>query len=104
MVASTAELGFANGATYADVCAKAQELGLQLCPAEVGPQLRIQYTDQPKDEWLRIAMDPLADRNGVRYIFHVGHSNDGLWLDSGAGRSVSRWDALERGVFLLPRK
>src|SRR5581483_3717379 len=33
---SVAELGFANGATLRDIYARAKELGLELCPAEVG--------------------------------------------------------------------
>ena len=42
VVLSVADLGFKDGARYADICAKAVELGLELCPAEVGPALRLQ--------------------------------------------------------------
>ena len=47
VVVSVAELGFKNGATCADIYKRAEELGLALCPNEVGPQLRLQYKDQP---------------------------------------------------------
>ena len=55
---SVAERGFKNGATRKDIYQRAQELGLELCPNEVGPQLRLQYKDQPYNEWLH-------HRNGV---------------------------------------
>ena len=40
------DLGFAQGATSADIRAKAEALGLSLCPLELGPHLRLQYLDQ----------------------------------------------------------
>src|SRR5262249_36277463 len=45
VVLSVAELGFGDGAPLADVHARARHLGLELCAAEVGPQLRLQYLD-----------------------------------------------------------
>jgi hypothetical protein len=40
------ELGFTESALYKDVCKKAQEIGLKLAPAEVGPQLKMQYNQR----------------------------------------------------------
>jgi len=42
---TVAELGFQYGARYEDIIVSAKELGLDYCPAEVGPQLRLQYQD-----------------------------------------------------------
>lgn len=64
---SVAELGFKDGATFKDACERAISLGLEPCPNEVGPQLRLQYKDQPKGEWLRIAMKDVVEE--VRTVF-----------------------------------
>jgi len=56
---SVEELGFLNGAIYGDILVKAKELGLELCPLEVGPHLYLQYRDQPEGDELRIAMEPV---------------------------------------------
>jgi hypothetical protein len=96
---TVAELGFKNGAKYDQICAKAQELGLDLCPNEVGPQLRLQYTDQPKDEWVIIAMEPIADSRGGLRVFSVVHVFDGLWLNADDGGPGSVWNADGRFVF-----
>src|SRR5262245_4163276 len=61
VVLSVAALGFgAEGASLADIYARAGELGLELCPVEVAPQLRLQYLDQPLGEFLHIAMEPIT--------------------------------------------
>ncbi|NQU84038.1 MAG: hypothetical protein HQ536_05000, partial [Parcubacteria group bacterium] len=45
VVRSVAELGFPDGATRKEIYERAAKLGLELCPAEVGPQFRLQYKD-----------------------------------------------------------
>lgn len=80
VVASVAELGFKNGATRKDIYIRAEELGLNLCPFEVGPQLRLQYTDQPKGKWLIIAMEPITDSAGHPHLFNVVHADEGCSL------------------------
>ncbi len=79
---SVADLGFTKVALLndVDIYARAIELGLSLCPAEVGPQLRRQYLDQPKGEWLRIAMKAIADSGGDINVFRVGHDEVGRRL------------------------
>lgn len=98
---SVADLGFKEGATYGNICAKAKELGLELCPNEVGPQLRLQYKDQPKGEYLRIAMEPIADSDGDLRIFNVECGVDALWLYGYYGFSGRFWNADDRFVFRL---
>lgn len=104
VIKSVAELGFPNGATRAQIYDKAISLGLELCPAEVGPQLRLQYLDQPKDEWLRIAMEPIAVSDGDLRVFNVGHGDDDRWLGADDGHPGGHWGADDRWVFVQPRK
>ena len=43
---SVGSLGLEAGATYGEVTARAFELGLFECPLELGPQLRLQFSNQ----------------------------------------------------------
>jgi hypothetical protein len=99
---SVADLGFKKGATYKDICDKAKEFGLELCPNEVGPQLRLQYKEQlKKDAWLLyVAIKPIIDFDGSQNIFELVSHGGHLWIDM---RSTGRfWKADERFVFCLP--
>jgi hypothetical protein len=100
IVAAVAELGFKDGAKYSDICERAKELGLGLCPAEVGPQLRLQYTNQPNGEWLRIAMEPITDSVGGLNLFSVGCYDGELWLNGYDGRPDYFWYGYNRFVFV----
>ena len=82
VVASVAELGFKKGAKYSDICDQIKELGHDLCPAEVGPQLRLQYENQPNGEWLRVAMEPIEDSGGDLGVFLVRRGDDDQWLST----------------------
>jgi hypothetical protein len=116
VIKSVAEIGFANGATRKQIYERAIGLGLQLCPAEVGPQLRLQYLDQPKGECLHIAMDSIVvsgrdmsvlyvDRPGSDSfgVFYVHHPVD-RWLSVHFSNPDTQLDADYRSVFKKPRK
>ena len=69
---SIEDLGFVKGYPTRDqIYDRAIERGLNLVPAEVGPQLRLQYPDQPDGEELYIGMVPMCARDGSDYIFLV---------------------------------
>ncbi len=97
---SVAELGFKDGAIRKDIYGRALELGLELCPAEVGPQLRLQYADQPKGEWLRIAMKPITDSDGDLFVFAVGHDYGERLLHGDRAHPGRFWDGGSRWCFL----
>jgi len=100
---SVADLGFKDGAEYGKICSRIKDLGLELCPAEVGPQLRLQYKDQPKREWIFVGMEPITDSDGGLGLFDVERDDDDLWLCSDDGDSDEFWCDDSRFVFLLPQ-
>ena len=104
VVVSVGELGFKKGARRDQIYERAKELGLELCPPEVGPQLRRQYADQPLNEWLIIGMEPIRDSGGGLSVFNVVHDAGGLWLAGDCGRPAYVWGAGIRWVFVRPRK
>lgn len=77
---SKADLGLEENSTDSEAIEKAEKLGLELCPEEVGPQLRIQYSNQPEGERLRIAMKPISGIDRRAHVFEVVHDGTGLWL------------------------
>lgn len=83
------QLGFPNGATTDEIYKKAQDLGLELCPAEVGPHLRLQY---PGKEWMLIAMKQITDRDGCPNVFYLAWDGDQLGLGGGYARPSYGWD------------
>lgn len=105
VVVSVGSLGFPDGAQYSEIQKRAQELGLELAPAEVGPQLRLQYDDQPNGEWLRIGMEAITDSGGDRLVFRVARNGGGdAWLYDDGGNPDGRWFSVGRFVFIRPRK
>ena len=97
---SVAELGFEQGARRDQIFERAKELGLELCPAEVGPQLRSQYKDQPNGEWLLIGMKPIVGSDGRPRVFFVGRGV----LFSLYGKPAHVWHTDDQWVFVSPRK
>jgi hypothetical protein len=83
-------------ASLHDVYVRAVSLGFELCPAEVGPALRLDYLDQPLGEFLHIAMKPVARYTGELVNFVVGGGGLGLLLVGGNGDP----DAIQPGVRL----
>lgn len=88
---TVAELGFTGWTRYDEICRRAKERRLELCPAEVGPALRLAYTDQPMGEWLVVAMDHLVGSDGRRYVFYVERDEDGSWLKTIYGNPGNQW-------------
>jgi hypothetical protein len=98
---TVAELGFKKGARYGQIWERARELGLEPCSPEVGPQLRLQYQDQPNEEMIIVVMTAITVT--LPAIFVVERRHPGLWLTSIDISSDSFWDADYRLVFVRPR-
>lgn len=66
--------------------------GLELCPPDVGPLLWQICTDQPNNDWLYIAMNPIIDSGGYPSVFGVGCGAGGRWwLDGRWAHPTDRW-------------
>jgi hypothetical protein len=82
------DLGFKQDPTIEQFYNRAQELGLELCPPEIGPHLRLNYQEifkreQLKGEDLYIGMKQIIDSSGHQNIFYVHRYYSGeRWLDN----------------------
>jgi hypothetical protein len=97
---TVADLGFSSSATTDQIYARAQELGLELCPPDTGPNYRLKYQDQPLGEWINIGMKPILGRDGP-VVFDLGRRGGGLWLGGDWARPGSGWDPNDEFVFRL---
>ena len=99
---SGADLGFDSSVSREEVCVRATspEYGLTLCPAEVGPQLRRQYMDQPDWDRLLIAMQPVVLSDAVQYIFAVEQQGPKAMLKAYRDGSNCLWPAETQWVFV----
>ncbi len=105
VILSVAHLGFKGGAAGQHIVAMALEQGIELCPAEVGPQLRLQYLDQPKDDAFLIAMEPISDSDGLLSIFSIERGDSGrLGLLVNNGNPSCFWSGSQKFVFVRSRK
>jgi hypothetical protein len=107
------QLGFPQGATSAEIYARAGTLGLALCPLELGPYLRLQYRDQPEGYWgqpvvrhqappgsITIASAPLTDDDDVPKGFYLRRIEGVLWLRGYRARPEHVWAAADHVVFV----
>jgi hypothetical protein len=109
------KLGFPRGATSAEMYARAGALGLDLCPLELGPHLRVQYRDQPEGEWgqparrhqapsgsITIASEPLTDDDDVPKGFYLRRIQGVLWLRGYRAGPDHVWEPDDHLIFRHP--
>jgi hypothetical protein len=102
---SAAELGFkTESVTLAAIYARAQQFGFELAAAEIGPQLRLQYLDQPMGEFLIVGMEPIKTWSGELVILNVANGGAGLILIGQDGRSDAEIAAASPIVFVRSNK
>ena len=93
--------GDKNVHTYADIKAKAQELGLDLVPQALAPSIRLNY--EKNGEWTRLAMEAIRDRDGDLRLFNCDRDGSGSWLSLNNGRDDGKWHDLSRFFFVRPK-
>lgn len=105
IIVSNHMLGFKKATILSETFARAKEYGLPFCPAEAGPQLRIQYLDQPLRENLIVAMEPIPALSGTPNVFEVRTNHDGMRVLVGTAAMPDALYSLDAlFVFGVPRK
>jgi hypothetical protein len=98
---SAADLGFkTETVTLAAIYARARQLGFGVAAAEIGPQLRLQYFDQPVGEFLVIGMEPIKTWSGEPVILSVVNGGTGLVLIGQNGGPDAEVSLFSRVIFL----
>ncbi len=108
-------LGFPQGTTVPELYARAIGLGLQLCPMELGPHLRLQFLDQPEGflgppVWqhrappgsIAIASEVLSDDYEFPKGFYLRRIQGTLWLRGYWSGPEHIYDPEDRFVFARP--
>jgi hypothetical protein len=108
-------LGYAQGATIAEIKDKTTSLGLILPPIELGPHFRLQYLDQPEGFWgqpitkhrappgsLTIALAQLLMREDLPKGFYLRRIKGTLWLRGYRSSPEHIWDPDDHFVLGRP--
>jgi hypothetical protein len=113
---AVANLGYVRGATIAQIHERAAELGLSLCPLELGPHLRLQFPDQPEGSLghppskhrappgsITVASGPLANDDNTPKGFYLRRIEGVLWLRGYWSAPDDIWSPEDRLVFCHPQ-
>jgi hypothetical protein len=105
-------LGFPDGATTDQIFNRASELGLELCPIELGPYLRMEYLDQPEGYTgdplqryqapsgsITIASEILTEDNDFPKGFYLRRINGELWLRGYRADHLHVWNPGDHFIF-----
>jgi len=98
---SVADLGLSGHPTTDEIYARIEELGLELCPAELGPHYRLQNLDQPVGDWRYVGMKQITVAGGRPSVFRLERYGGGLWLRGSWARPVNEWGSGHRFLFRL---
>jgi hypothetical protein len=109
------DLGYPQGATLAEIYSRAPQLGLELCPLELGPYLRLAYLDQPEGSFgspirqhkpplgaVTIASQPMSEDTSTPKGFYVRRIDGALWLRGYSAEMTSVWSPDDHFVFCQP--
>ncbi|WP_404406952.1 helicase [Jeotgalibacillus malaysiensis] len=104
-------LGFLEGANTSDLFKGAGKLGLNLCPVELGPFLRLAYTDQTEQVSnvqnqapsgaATIASEPLYDHDDFPKGFYLRRIDGELWLRGYTADHLHVWNPEDVFIFCL---
>jgi len=111
---TVADLGYPKGATWAEIFARAGQLGLEPCPLALGPHLRLAYFDQPEGSFgspirqhkapfgsVTIASEPLDDDPATPKGFYLRRIDGVLWLRGFTSEETYVWNPGDHVVFVI---
>ena len=64
---------------------------LEFCKPSDAFYLRLSYTDQPLDEWIRVGMKPIVDSDRNPNVFNLEHDSNGMWLNADYADPDCQW-------------
>jgi len=98
-------MGFIEDANPQLLTERMYFLGLDFSPAEVGPQYRLDYMDQPLGERIHIWMRQILSTEDYHGVFEIGHNKNGLWINDGYWKDPEHpWFPGPEFVFRVPEK
>ena len=113
---SVGDLGYAEGAAMAQIHERAVELGLALCPLELGPHFRLQFLQQTESDGggspsqhrappgsITVASRQLTEDDGIPKGFYLRRINGVLWLRGYLSGPEHIWSPEDRFVFCRPQ-
>jgi hypothetical protein len=108
-------LGYSQGATMVQLHERAADLGLRLCPLELGPYLRLLLLDQPEGHLghppsrhqappgsITVASRQLSDDHDTPKGFYLRRIDGVLWLRGYRSAPDDIWSPEDRLVFCRP--
>lgn len=106
------DLGFPEGATLPRIFKRSSELGLELCPLELAPYLRLEYLDQPEGNLekqsrqhqaptgsITIASEIVSKDDEFPKGFYLRNINGVLWLRGYIADDQHVWSPNDRFIF-----
>lgn len=109
------QLGFPAGGRMSEICRRAEELGLSLCPLELGPYFRLQFLDQAEGYWgfpvtrhrappgsITIASKPVSDDDEFPKGFYLRRIQGVLWLRGYVSDDLHVYDPGDHLAFCKP--
>lgn len=114
---TVSNLGFPDGANTVQIFERASELGLELCPLELGAHLRLEYLDQPEGYLgnplqrqqapsgsITIASEILNEDDDFPKGFYLRRINGVLWLRGYLADHLHVWNHDDHFIFCQTKK
>ncbi|MEK4091478.1 MULTISPECIES: helicase [unclassified Viridibacillus] len=114
---TVSNLGFPDGASTTQIFKRASDLGLELCPLELGAHLRLEYLDQPEgysgspiqrhqapSGSITIASEILKEDDDFPKGFYLRRINGVLWLRGYRADHLHIWNHDDHFIFCQTKK